>query len=98
VDQKQIDIWAKETEVSPDGPAARRGGKWQVTAAKFRSRDEALALNRSLRVNGYPAEVRNADAAYAVVVGGLAGEAEARALMSSLREFPGVLGPTVQGP
>jgi len=98
VDQKQIDTWAKETEVSPDGPAARRGGKWQVTAAKFRSRNDALALSRSMRANGYPAEVRNADMAYAVVVAGLAGEPEARALMSNLREFPGVLGPTVQGP
>ena len=97
VDQKQIAIWSLETEVSPDGPAARRGGKWQVTAAKFRSRDEALALNRSLRVNGYPSEIRSADNVFTVVIAGLAGEPEARALMANLRDFPGVVGPTVQG-
>ena len=98
VDQKQIETWSRETEVSADGPVARRGGAWQVTAAKFHSRDEALALNRALRANGYPAEVRSADSVHTVFIAGLAGEPEARALMANLRAFPGVLGPTVQGP
>jgi len=98
VDEKQVALWALETEVSSDGPAARRGGKWQVTAAKFRSRDEALALNRLLRVNGYPAEIRTAGEVHSVIVAGLAGESEARAMMANLRSVPGVLGPTIQGP
>ncbi len=33
VDQKQIDIWAQETEIAPEGPAGRVGGAWRVVAA-----------------------------------------------------------------
>ncbi|MBC8023537.1 MAG: FecR domain-containing protein, partial [Burkholderiales bacterium] len=45
VDEKQIAQWAAETELSPDGPGARVGGDWRVTAAAFPTRDEALAMN-----------------------------------------------------
>jgi len=95
VDQKQIDIWARETEIAADGPAARAGGKWRVMAATFRTRDEALALNRALRSGGYPSEVAMREGDFAVVVGNLAGEAEARALMANLRAVKGVLAPVV---
>ncbi len=95
VDQKQIDIWARETEIAADGPAARAGGKWRVMAATFRTRDEALALNRALRSGGYPSEVAMREGDFAVVVGNLAGEAEARALMANLRAVNGVLAPVV---
>ena len=95
VDQKQIDIWARETEISADAPAARAGGKWRVLAASFRTRDEALQLNRLLRSGGYPSEVITRDGAFAVVVPNLAGESEARALMANLRTVPGILVPIV---
>jgi hypothetical protein len=95
VDQAQIDIWARETEISADGPAARAGGKWRVMAAKFPTRDEALRVNRTLRSGGYPSEVVAREGAFAVIVANLAGENEARALMANLRAMPGVLAPVL---
>jgi hypothetical protein len=95
VDEKQIAVWALETEISKDGPAARVGGKWRVTAAEFPTRDAALALNRTLRASGYPAEVTGRDASFTVAVSGLAGESEARALMANLRSVKGVEAPTI---
>jgi hypothetical protein len=95
VDPKQIEIWARETEISADGHAARAGGKWRVMAANFRSRDEALALNRVLRAGGYPSELAERDGLFAVQVSGLAGEPEARALMGNLRSVKGVAVPIV---
>jgi hypothetical protein len=95
VDAKQIEIWARETEIPAGGPAARTGGKWRVEAATFVARDDALALNRLLRASGYPAEVARKKDEFVVQVPGLAGEAEARALMSNLRSVNGVRIPVV---
>ncbi|HXN16153.1 MAG TPA: FecR domain-containing protein [Usitatibacter sp.] len=96
VDEKQIAQWAQETEISPDGPAARSGGTWRVLAAIFGARDEALALNRTLRANGYPSEVIvTPSGGFIVQVAGLAGESEARALMANLRNLKGVETPAV---
>jgi hypothetical protein len=95
VDQKQIDEWSRETEISSDGPAARVGGQWRVVVAVVGARDEALALNRTLRANGYPSEITSKDGYIAVHVPNLAGEAEARALMANLRQIKGVGMPTV---
>jgi hypothetical protein len=96
VGEKQIAQWAEETEISRDGPAARVGGDWRVTAAAFGTRDEALALNRLLRANGYPADVAEREGAFTVQIGGLAGESEARALMANLRSVKGVTMPVIQ--
>jgi hypothetical protein len=95
VDPKQIDEWAAETEIAKDGAAARSGGRWRVVAATYAQRDQALALNRKLRSGGYPAEIVSQGQGFAVQVGGLAGEAEARALMANLRQEKGVSLPTV---
>jgi hypothetical protein len=95
VDERQIAEWAKETEISADGPGARAGGSWRVSAARVATRDEALALNRRLRAAGYPSQVASGDGRFDVVVGGLAGENEARALVANLRGVPGVTMPTV---
>jgi hypothetical protein len=95
VDQAQIAIWARETEISAEGPAARAGGKWRVMAARFPARDEALLLNRSLRTAGYPSEVIAREGQFAVVIANLAGENEARALMANLRALPGILAPVL---
>jgi hypothetical protein len=96
VDEQQIAQWALETEITGDGPAARVGGDWRVTAGKYRTRDEALVLNRALRSMGYPSEVAARDGAFIVQIGGLAGETEARALMANLRSVPGVAVPLIQ--
>jgi len=98
VDEKQIEIWSKETEIAKDGPAARKGGKWRVVAASYPSRDEALQMNRLLRASGYPSELGKRDDLTIVVVPGLAGEDEARALVANLRGVKGILAPTVVGP
>ena len=96
VDEKQVAIWALETEISPDGPAARAGGDWHVTAAAFPSRNDALAMNRRVRSNGYPSEVVAREGAYIVQIRGLASETAARALMANLRSIPGVAMPVIQ--
>jgi hypothetical protein len=98
VDAKQVEIWSQETEISRDGPAARMGGQWSVIAGKFSTRDEALNANRVLRASGYPAVLGTSGEYPTVTVPGLAGEAEARALMANLRSVPGIVGPTVKGP
>ncbi|MGZ5647344.1 MAG: FecR domain-containing protein [Usitatibacter sp.] len=98
VDENQIAEWSRETEISKDGAAARPGGKWTVRAASFRTRDEALALGRVLRANGYPAEVAARESLFAVQLTGLAGESEARALMASLRGVSGVEAPILVAP
>jgi len=98
-DAAQVAEWAKETELSADGAGASAAGRWRMVAAVKPDRDAALALNRRLRAAGYPAEILQKDKYFAVQVTRLAGEAEARALMAALREFPGVELPTVhEGP
>ena len=96
VDAAQIQQWAQETEISKDGAAARAGGEWRVIAGTSESRDAALALNRRLRANGYPSDIREKEGRFTVGVGGLAGESEARALMSNLRSVSGVRMPSVE--
>jgi hypothetical protein len=92
VDAKQIAEWSLETEISKDGPAARAGGGWSVSASSFHTRDEALQLNRLVRAAGYPSEVALLEGVYHVRISGLAGENEARALMAGLRGVrPGVV-------
>ena len=95
VDQNQIDTWVRETAISADAPAARAGGKWRVMAASFRTRDDALLLNRSLRTGGYPSEIIPREGSFAVVIPNLAGESEARALMANLRAMPGIAAPVL---
>jgi hypothetical protein len=100
VNATQVEEWARETELAPDGPTARPGGRWRVSAAKYQTRDRALATRRELRARGYPAEVDGPhNGIYSVNVSGLAGEPEARALMASLRQVPGITLPAIsEGP
>lgn len=96
VDPKQLEEWAKETEIAKDGAAARVGGTWRVVAASFTERDKALALGRALRSRGFPAEVTRRDDQFSVEIPRLGGEAEARALASGIRQVPGVSAPEVR--
>jgi hypothetical protein len=95
VDPKQLQEWAAETELSPDGAGASVQGRWRVVAAVSPKRDAALAVNRRLRAAGYPSEVVPRDDYFAVQVRRLAGEKEARALMAAIRGIEGVELPTV---
>ncbi|MBL0141948.1 MAG: FecR domain-containing protein [Betaproteobacteria bacterium] len=97
VDQKQLEQWALETETRKDGPVGQVGGQWRVIAATLPARDAALALSRSLRAQGYPAQVTGGQAGpFSVRVVGLAGEEEARALMQNLRSVEGVTNSSVE--
>lgn len=96
VDEKQVAIWAQETEMQPDGAVGRVGGTFAVTAAAFPDRDDALRMNRRVRAAGYPSEIAAKDGAFLVQVTGLAGENEARALMANLRSIPGIQMPVIQ--
>ena len=95
VDAKQLEEYARETELSADGAAANAQGRWRVVAAVSPRRDAALALNRRLRAAGYPSEIVQKDKYFAVQVTRLAGEKEARGLMSAIRAIEGVDLPTV---
>jgi hypothetical protein len=96
VDAKQIEVWAQETEIAADAGAARTTGRWRVVAGLYSSRDNALKLNRMLRASGYPSSIQARQPNFAVVIGGLAGEVQARALMANLRRLPGVELPKVE--
>jgi hypothetical protein len=99
VDQAQVDIWSKETEISSEGAAARTGGQWRVVAAVKSARDDAIMLRSALRAAGYPAEVIPKGGQFLVQIPGLAGEAESRVLMANIRAIKGVHLPTVhEGP
>ncbi|MDQ3028343.1 MAG: FecR domain-containing protein [Pseudomonadota bacterium] len=99
VDAKQVDEWARETEISTEGAAAGAGGRWRVVAAVKPKRDDAMALRGMLRGAGFPAEVVAKEGYFRVQVVGLLGEPQARALMASLRTLKGVALPTVhEGP
>jgi hypothetical protein len=99
VDEKQVEIWSRETEIQPDGGAARVGGTWRVIASKFQRRDTALELRARLRAAGYPAQmVDEKNGVFRVDVPGLAGEREARAVMANLRAIRGVTIPSLLPP
>lgn len=99
VDQAQIDIWSKETEIAREGASARVGGAWRVIASKFETRDRALDLRARLRTAGYPAQVIDEhNGVFVVQVAGLDGEAQARTLMANLRGIEGVTIPSIGEP
>ena len=96
IEPARLEELAKETELPPNGATASVGGEWRVVAAVLEGRDAALALQRVLRAAGYPTEVAPREGRFAVQIPGLAGEAEARALMGNLRSIKGVTLPHVQ--
>src|SRR5262249_30562695 len=96
VDQKQVDLWARETEIEPGAGAARVGGNWRVVAGRYEKRDTAQRLARDLRARGFPARVRDeSPTIFAAEIAGIAGEEDARALMANLRGIPGVEIPSI---
>jgi hypothetical protein len=97
IDAATLEEYAKETEMGAAGAVARAGGRWQVVAATRSERPAAVALGEVLRSRGYPAEVApGAAGTFEVIVAGLAGGAEARALADRLRKGSGVSTPTVR--
>jgi hypothetical protein len=99
VDQKQIDEWAKETEIELGRGATRRGGKWKLELATLDDQNAALALYDRVRAEGYPAEIHpvleGEKHAYVVRISNLPSKAEAEALAAQLRGKSGVAEPSV---
>jgi hypothetical protein len=80
LDRKQLDEWAKETELDP-GKGAVGKGTWKVLVGGFASRDAQRSTRRLLRNAGYPAEFQGDRALF---VAGLVTEADAEALAARL--------------
>jgi len=101
VDRKQLEEWAKETEIEAGKGAARRGGKWRVRLARAGAQDAVLAVYDQLRAAGFAAEIRVAKegdkVSYEVRIGSLPSKAEAEALAARLRGRHGVAEPQVSG-
>jgi hypothetical protein len=99
VDKKQLDEWAKETEIEAGKGAVRRGGAWKLEVASVPEQGAALSVYDGLRSAGYPAEIRPAKASgtlsYVVRISGLPSKAEAEALGAQLRGKNGIADPRV---
>jgi hypothetical protein len=89
VDPDQLRKWGEETEIAPGAGTAREAGAWRVEAARFTSRDGALALTRALRGEGYPAEMLSIGGEFVPSVSGLVSEAEASGLARNIAGVPG---------
>ena len=94
VDKKQLDQWARETEIEAGRGAVRRGGQWKLELASAPDQGAALAVYDSVRAGGYAAEIRPAkdggQVTYAVRISGLPSKAEAEALGARLRGQNGI--------
>lgn len=99
VSQKQLDEWARETEIERGKGAARRGGAWKVVLAAPEEQGAALAVYDGARSAGYPAEIRPAKEGdkrtYVVRIANLPSKAEAEALAAQLKGKSGVAEPRV---
>jgi len=99
IDKKQLENWAKETEIEAGKGAARRGGRWSVWLASAQDQNGALRLYDELRAAGYPAEIlpkKDADKlVYLLRIRQLPSRAEAQALAEQLRGRYGVTEPKV---
>jgi len=99
VSRKQLDEWAKETEIERGKGAARRGGRWQVVLATPEEQGAALAVYDRARAAGYAAEIRptkeGEKLAYVVRIAHLPSKAEAEALAAQLKGKEGAGEPRV---
>jgi hypothetical protein len=80
LDPKQLEIWAKETDIEA-GKGAKADGAWKLTIASFASRDAMLAVSRAMRDAGYPIEKA---ANNTLTISRLASEVEANELATKV--------------
>lgn len=80
LDQKQLEIWARETDLEA-GKGAKRSGVWKVNIAGFVSRDAMLGTSRLMRDAGYPVEK---GANNTLTISRLGGEGEAKDLAAKV--------------
>jgi hypothetical protein len=85
VDKKQLDEWARETELDTTGGGARRGGKFSVIASVSADQQSALRDYDRLRQAGFPAAIRPVGGEYRVRISGIASQKEAQAMVEKLK-------------
>lgn len=81
----QLEVFAAETEIE-FGKGATAKGTWKVVIGGFATRDEARQAQRSLRTNGYPAEIT---AENTLIIAKLENELSAKQLAARLKAGSG---------
>lgn len=94
VDADQLKQWALETEIAAGQGAARKGGKFKLTAMKSPDQNAALKAYADLRTAGYPAQIFPVGDAgkrsYEVRIPGLASKDDADNLAPKIEAITGV--------
>lgn len=89
VSKEQLALWSAETDTQAGRGVARRGGKWNITAASSAALEAALGVSRKLREAGYAAEIFPARAKdrriYNVRLSNFAGRQDALAVAMELK-------------
>ena len=90
LEQGQLDLWARETEILPGDGAARPRGRWRITLASVNTREAALDHYDRLRAAGFDVRIRpylagdSSDWHYVLYLGGFSDRAEAAATSTRL--------------
>lgn len=94
VTQKQVDIWAKETDIQEGQGAITQGGKWRVYAGSFDTQQAVLDRYDLLRNAGYPAQIspitKGGVTEYRVRINKVASRADAEYIAANLAKTLGV--------
>jgi hypothetical protein len=89
VDEAQLVIWARETEIEAGKGASRRGGRWKVDLARADDQNGALKVYDQARAAGYAAQIvplmAGEKRVYVVRIRNLPSKAEAEALAAQLK-------------
>jgi hypothetical protein len=89
VDPVQLAKWAAETEITPGGGTAGKGGKWRVYLRRAQTTDEIEDFTSQVAAAGYSARITRltdeGKPVYWVYVAGLTDRREARALADRLQ-------------
>jgi hypothetical protein len=101
VEAKQLEQWARETDIESGKGALRRGGRFSVQLAAADARNALVPVHDQARAAGYPAEIamrKEGDkATYIVRIRQLPSREEAQALADQLKGKFGVKEPKVSG-
>jgi hypothetical protein len=96
VEAKQLEQWARETDIEAGKGGARAGGRFGVRLATLDDQRTALEYYDRLRNAGYPAEIQpTREGLYHVGIRQLASREDAEALAESLRGKHGITEPLV---
>jgi hypothetical protein len=99
VSPKQLEEWARETEIGAGTGAIRKGGRWRVYLAEANNQHDTLALYDQVRRAGYAAEIRpvkgETATIYRVRISNLATKKDAEILAGVLKGKMGITEPKV---